>query len=207
LTRIEGNDAIWFSRFGWTNSDTAAERVEIDICWTEVNGYTYAYFDSFPENRLYVTIGLRQKDNGAQMASMSVFRHKPNIQLENIQVLPGNGFLYYPGGEGDIYCMGNFSFNLGEYYRLIIFAHEDRIEGYISMGRSEGHKDRNFPNWSPLKNTSRKFEWCCARTGWDERCMQIQVMYIASKSSTCRHTWYSWWCYWRHGNLSKMPQC
>lgn len=131
MTRVEGNDTVWFSRFDWTNSDTAAKRVEVDVCWNEINGYTYAFLDSFPENRLYVTIGLRRKNNGAQMASMSVFRHRSDIQLENIQVLPAEGFEYYKGGEGDIYCMGNFPFNLDEYYRLIILALEDRVEGYI----------------------------------------------------------------------------
>ena len=131
MTRVEGNDTVWLSRFDWTNWNTAANRVEVDISWIEINGYTYAFFDAFLENGLYITIGLRQTHQGDQKASMSVFRHKSDIQLTDIQIIPNNGYRYYPGVEGDIYSMGDFPFNLGEYYRLIIRAHKDRVEGYI----------------------------------------------------------------------------
>ena len=53
MTRVEGNDTVWLSRFDWTNLNTTSNRVEVDISWIGINGYTYAFFDAFLEDGLY----------------------------------------------------------------------------------------------------------------------------------------------------------
>lgn len=121
----ELNDSVWFSRFDWNNLTHAAQRVELDICWTHVAGYTFAFLDAHLENGLYVTLGLRQKQNGVRKASMSVFK-------QEMHTIPGEGFSCNPkGGENDTYCIGDYPFRLGEHYRLIILAKAESVEGCV----------------------------------------------------------------------------
>jgi len=138
VSLVSPNDSVWFCMFEWTNSENAAARVEVDICWTEANGNTFSFYDARLENGLYVTIGLRQKKNGTQKASMSVLHDPRNAQVHEVfskllsqKPLPCKGFSPFRGSENDVYYIGNFPFRFGDWYRLIIAANEDRIGGYI----------------------------------------------------------------------------
>ena len=126
------NDSVWFCKFDWGNCDNVAQRVQLDICWQEAGGNTFIFLDALLENGLYVTIGLRQEKNGAQKASMSIFKHSAPMSLfEKIQLLPGKGFLCRPGGEGDKYCKGDYPFKFREFYQLVINSKEGKIKGSI----------------------------------------------------------------------------
>lgn len=126
------NDSIWFSKFDWDNSKNPAEYVSLDIHWREIGGNSFIFLDAFLENGLYVTIGLRQIEGGYKRASMSVFKHGATESIFNqIHSSPGNGFQCQSGGEGDKYCIGNYQFELKEYYQFIIKATEKRVIGEI----------------------------------------------------------------------------
>lgn len=132
------NDSVWFSNLDWDNSKTRAHRVELDICWNQTGGNTLVFFEAFLENGFYVTIGLRQEQSGSQKAHMSVFRHGANNSLfESITASPNNVFAFYSGSENDKYCKGDYRFQLGEYYRLIISAKENRVTGYVYQWLNE----------------------------------------------------------------------
>lgn len=119
------NDSVWFSRFDWNNLAYVGQWVELDIYWTHAAGNTLVFLDAHLENGLYVTLGLRQEQKGARKAHMTVF--KPGIQA-----IPGHGFSYNPkGGENDTYCIGDYPFQFGEYYRLTIFAEANQVEGHV----------------------------------------------------------------------------
>jgi len=138
IERISPNDSVWFCLFDWSNIDKAAVRLEVDVNFTESDGNTFSYLDARLENDLYVTIGIRQLETGDQQASMSVL-HDPNnpdarksfFQLLQKERLPSRGFLANRGGENDLYYIGNFPFDFGEYYRFIIFTDGNQVEGYI----------------------------------------------------------------------------
>ena len=119
------NDTVWFSRFDWNNLADAGQRVELDIYWTHATGNTLVFLDTHLENELYVTLGLRQEQNGARKAHMTVFK-------QEIQAIPGLDFLCNPkGSEKDTYCIGDYPFQFNEYYRLMIFAGTDWVEGCV----------------------------------------------------------------------------
>lgn len=135
---VRENDSVWLCMFEWTSAENAARRVEVDICWIEANGNTFAHYDARLENGLYVTIGLHQIQNGTQNASMSVFDdpkkaqvHDAFLRLLTQEPLPCKGFLPFRGSENNAFYMGNFPFRFGKWYRLIIAADEDQVEGYI----------------------------------------------------------------------------
>lgn len=138
MSQVSPNDSVCFCMFEWANSENTARSVEVDICWIEAGGNTFVFYDARLENGLYVTIGLRQEQNGAQKASMSVFHDPKKTQVHDVflrllaqKPLPCKGFLPFRGGENDVYYMGDFPFWIGKWYRLIIAADEDQVEGYI----------------------------------------------------------------------------
>ena len=117
------NDTATITMFRWTNRTKLAHRVEIDICWQEAGGNTFVFLDTRLKDDKYVTIGLRQLENGVQQASMSVFQ--PDIEVECRA-----GFKRI-GSEKDTCCIGNYPFKLNNWYRFIIYAEGSYIEGYI----------------------------------------------------------------------------
>lgn len=119
------NDSVWFSRFDWNNLAFAGKTVELDVYWTHASGNTLVFLDTYLENGLYVTLGLRQQQKRVRKAHMSVFK-------QGIQATPGSGFsCFAKGGENDTYCIGDYPFQLGEYYRITISAKTHRVEGNI----------------------------------------------------------------------------
>lgn len=124
--------------FEWTNSENSAKKVGLDVCWLEASGNTFTFFDACLRNGLYVTIGMRHTRNGIQKASMSIL-HNPSIdqvhdtflQLLRQKPLPCLGFAPFRGSENDVYYIGNFSFRFGKWYRLIITAGGNQVEGFI----------------------------------------------------------------------------
>ena len=63
---------------------------------------------------------------------MSIFKHNASLSLFNqIRIFPGEGFLKNNGIESDKYCIGNYPFKLNEYYRLVIQADVEWIEGSV----------------------------------------------------------------------------
>jgi len=112
---------VWFCRFEWTSSENAARRVEVDICWIEAGGNTFPHYVARLENGLYVTIGLHQKQNGAQKANLSVFDTPTNPQVHDVflrlltqKPLPCKGFLPFRGSENNILYIEDFPFRFGE---------------------------------------------------------------------------------------------
>lgn len=135
---MQSNDSVWFCNFDWLNGRKAAVKLEIDISWTETGGNSFVFFDTWLENSLYVTIGLRQDRKGLQNANMSVFHDSENVQSKEAfmklltqKPLACEGFLPFRGSENDVYYIGNFPFKIGEWYRLIIVANYDQVEGFI----------------------------------------------------------------------------
>jgi hypothetical protein len=126
------NDSIWFSNFDWLNSENPAKCIKLDVCWEEAGGNTFSFLDAYLENGLYVTIGLRQTENGDRKASFSVFQHNACSSLfEQVSFNPNKDFYYNPGTEGDKYCIGDYLFEFGEYHQFIIKATEDKITGRL----------------------------------------------------------------------------
>jgi len=117
------NDSINFYNFQWTSTSTDVRRIEVDIYWTDSGGNTFVFLDGTLANGIYVTVGLRDS-GGVKRASMSVF--KPDVFA-----LPGPEFTAQNGGEGDTYCIGDYPFNLGEYYRLILDSNGESVSGYV----------------------------------------------------------------------------
>lgn len=117
------NDTATITMFDWTNRKNLANRVEVDIKWSEAGGNTFVFLDTRLKDEKYVTVGLRQLENGVQQATMSV--HKPNIKVDCRESYSRIG------PEGDTCCIGNFKFEMGDWYRFIIYAEGCFIEGFI----------------------------------------------------------------------------
>lgn len=117
------NDTTTITMFRWTNRNNLANRVEIDICWEDSGGNTFVFFDTRLKDHKYVTVGLRQLENGEQQASMSV--HKLDIKVECSKdfrrISP----------EKDTCCIGSYPFVLNNWYRFIIYAEGSYVEGFI----------------------------------------------------------------------------
>ena len=183
------NDTATIAMFRWTNRDKLAHRIEIDICWKEAGGNTFVFFDTRLKDDKYVTIGLRQLENGLQQASMSV--HKLDIEVECCE-----GFQCI-GPEGDTCCIGNFPFELNIWYRLVILTKGSYVEGFIYNHKNKELKKiaKFFPGEDSLiqastrNSVSLEHIWmknpCVEKTTiW---CKDLIRMDITGKIATATH--------------------
>lgn len=144
------NDSINFYAFEWASTSLDVSRIGVDIYWAESGGNTFVFLDATLANGIYVTVGLRDQD-GVKKASMSVFQ-------PDIPAIPGPGFTAQNGLEGDTYSIGDYPFNLGEYYRLILDANGESVSAYVYR-----HSTSNLTNickfYTGVNSTFRGYSW------------------------------------------------
>jgi hypothetical protein len=109
--------------FRWEDSKYPAERIGIDLAFNEISGNVLAFLDTRLENDTYVTLGMRDFSSRKQI-HMSVFN--PNVSGQ-----PFDGFHYCVGNENDVYCIGDYYFELSHWYRFEIIGDDNFVEGQI----------------------------------------------------------------------------